>query len=151
MVTGVNRIPRREEAQLALLLEIQPPPPAKVQAQLEKVLAARNNVERENTRMLLGIRGVMDSGQWRVLQEMQAEQEAPPPPPLPPPPQPPSQDGDSRVYEAAEVTQMPRVVSQPLPPYTQEARDAKVGGLILLAAIWEAPTNRWTGWPPMAP
>ena len=78
-LSGLRDELEREEAQLALLLEIQPPLPAKVQAQLEKVLAARNNVERENTSMLLGIRGVMDSGQWRALQEMQAEQEAPPP------------------------------------------------------------------------
>jgi TonB family protein len=144
-LSGLRDALEREEKQLAPLLEAQNLETMRVNAQLERVLTARNELERENTRMLLAFRSVLNIEQWKELQAMQERQEPPPPPPpsAPPPPPPPppppmppnaSQDEDRRVYKIGDGVKAPLVLAQPLPPYTQEARDAKIEGLVLLQA-----------------
>jgi protein CpxP len=138
----------REEVQLQPLMEADKQDDAKISAQLDRVLAARNKLERENTMMMLAIRRVLTLEQWKKLQELQKLREAPPLPPLPPappsvpappapaaPPAPPKPPSDAGVYVVGSGVKAPVAVYQPLPAYTQEARDAKVEGIVLLQCI----------------
>lgn len=130
----------REEAQLQPLVEAYKPDEAKVSARLDGVLAARNKLERENTMMMLDIRRVLTLEQWKKLQELQEHREAPPlppaapAPPSPPPPPPKPPKGGSAYIVGGGVL-APVALYQPIPGYTQDAREAKVEGIVLLQAI----------------
>jgi TonB family protein len=138
----------REEVQLQPLMESDKPDDAKVNAQLDRVLAARNKLEKENTMMMLAIRRILTLEQWKKLQELQERRTAPPRPPAPPappsippppappaPPAPPKPPAEGEVYVVGGGVRVPVAEYQPLPPYTQEARDAKVEGIVLLQCI----------------
>jgi TonB family protein len=135
----------REEVQLQPLMEADKPDDAKVNAQLDRVLAARNNLEKENTMMMLAIRRILTLEQWKKLQELQERRTAPPRPPAPPssppppapaaPPAPPKPPAEGQVYSFSDGIHPPIAEYQPLSPYTQEARDAKVEGIVLLQGI----------------
>ena len=72
---------QKEEVQMEPLIESDQPDEAKVVAQIDRVANARAALEKSNALMMLGIRKVMTTEQWKKLQEL-----TPPPPPPPPPP-----------------------------------------------------------------
>jgi TonB family protein len=128
------------ETQLKPLVEGDRPDEARVMAQMDHVLAARFELEKENTMMMLGIRRVLTLEQWKKLQEVQKRREIPPPPPPavptpPAPPAPPKPPEEDPVYVVGKGIVAPVVVYQPIPGYTQEARDAKVDGLVLIQCV----------------
>ena len=138
----------REEVQLQPLMESDKPDDAKVNAQLDRVLAARSKLEKENTMMMLAIRRILTLEQWKKLQELQERRTAPPrppalpalpsspPPPAPPaPPAPPKPPAEGEVYIVGSGVHAPVAQYQPLPAYTQGAREAKVEGVMLLECI----------------
>jgi len=57
----------KQELMLEPLLSANPPDTAKALAQIDKVAQARAALEKENARMLLGIRGVLTPDQWTKL------------------------------------------------------------------------------------
>ncbi|HYK92177.1 MAG TPA: TonB family protein [Acidobacteriota bacterium] len=138
----------REETQLKPLMEAHSPDVAKVNAQLDRVLTTRNQLEKENTAMMLDIRRLLSLEQWKKLEEIQRSHAVPPAPPavpsvpappaspavpaVPPPPPPP---GGNEVYVVGGAVRAPAAEYQPLPRYTPEARDAKVEGVVLLECI----------------
>jgi TonB family protein len=142
----------RQETRLQPLIEVDQPDEAKVGAQIDLVLAARGRLEKANTMMMLAIRRVLSVDQWKKLQAIQ-EQRArderewrggtPTQPPLAVPPQSPHPPGaaadfkDPReaVYAIRGGVRPPVPLHQPLPPYTQDARNARVEGLVLLQGI----------------
>ncbi len=135
----------REEKELKPLMEAHTPDTARVNAQLDRVLAARNRLEKENTAMMLDIRRHLSLEQWKKLEELRERQTVPPPPapPAPPPappaapapPAPPPPPDRETVYSVGGSVRAPTVEYQPLPPYTQAARDAKVEGAVLLQCV----------------
>lgn len=58
----------KQEAILEPLIDADNPDEAKVEAQFDKVAAARANLEKSNARMLLAIRRVLTVDQWKKLQ-----------------------------------------------------------------------------------
>jgi hypothetical protein len=99
----------RQEARLQPLLEADQPDEAKVGAQIDLVLAARGRLEKANAMMMLSIRKVLSTEQWRKLEAIKQERERPhaPPPPgqprqpeAPPPPQPPPPRPDAAPHGA---------------------------------------------------
>ena len=58
----------KQEAILEPLIDSDNPDEAKVEAQFDKVAAARANLEKSNARMLLAIRRVLTVDQWKKLQ-----------------------------------------------------------------------------------
>ncbi len=93
----------KQEALLEPLTEADNPDESQVYAQIDKVASARAELEKAHTRMLLNIRKILTTDQWKKLQsyqppfgpfprmhspEMQPELPAPPPPGRPSPPQP---------------------------------------------------------------
>ena len=87
----------KEEAQLEPLVEAENPDVGQVNSQIDKVAAARAELEKGNTRMLLELRKVLTTEQWKTLQSipphfgsmdrMRMHPDMPAPPPTPKAPQ----------------------------------------------------------------
>lgn len=107
----------KEETILEPLLAAEQPDEARILAQIDKVAQSRAELEKANARMLLGLRGVLTTAQWKTLQTLGPQpgerfdrhrpDDAPPPrgrrapggPPdgnAPPPPAPIGSPGDSQ-------------------------------------------------------
>jgi Spy/CpxP family protein refolding chaperone len=71
----LNASLQKEEAILEPLVESDQPEESRILAQIDRVAQARAELEKGNARMLLGIRRVLNPGQWKKLQA-----EAPGPP-----------------------------------------------------------------------
>ena len=65
----------RQEAKLQPLIEADQPDEAKVSAQIDLVLAARNKLEKANAMMMLGIRRILTVEQWKKLEAIQQERD----------------------------------------------------------------------------
>jgi protein CpxP len=63
----------KEEAILEPLLSAEQPDETRVLAQIDKVAQARAELEKANARMLLGLRGVLTTTQWKTLQTLGPE------------------------------------------------------------------------------
>jgi Spy/CpxP family protein refolding chaperone len=60
----------KEEAILEPLLSADQPDEARILAQIDKVAQSRAELEKANARMLLGLRGVLTTAQWKTLQTL---------------------------------------------------------------------------------
>ncbi len=65
----------KQETLLRSMMGEDRPDEAKVSAQLDKVIAARGRLEKENAMMMLSIRRVLSVDQWKKLQTLQRERE----------------------------------------------------------------------------
>jgi Spy/CpxP family protein refolding chaperone len=69
----------RQEAKLQPLIEADQPDEAKVSAQLDLLLAARNRLEKANAMMMLSIRKILSVEQWKKLEAIKEQREGPMP------------------------------------------------------------------------
>jgi periplasmic protein CpxP/Spy len=60
----------KEEAILEPLLSADQPDEGRILAQIDKVAQSRAELEKANARMLLGLRGVLTTAQWKTLQTL---------------------------------------------------------------------------------
>jgi Spy/CpxP family protein refolding chaperone len=60
----------KEEAILEPLLSAEQPDETRILAQIDKVAQSRAELEKANARMLLGLRGVLTTAQWKTLQTL---------------------------------------------------------------------------------
>jgi Spy/CpxP family protein refolding chaperone len=60
----------KQEAILEPLLSAEQPDETKILAQIDKVAQSRAELEKANARMLLGLRGVLTTAQWKTLQTL---------------------------------------------------------------------------------
>lgn len=60
----------KEETILEPLLAAEQPDEARILAQIDKVAQSRAELEKANARMLLGLRGVLTTAQWKTLQTL---------------------------------------------------------------------------------
>ena len=63
----------KEEAILEPLLSAEQPDETRILAQIDKVAQSRAELEKANARMLLGLRGVLTTAQWKTLQTLRDE------------------------------------------------------------------------------
>src|SRR3954454_15632029 len=63
----------KEEAILEPLLSADQPDGSRILAQIDKVAQSRAELEKANARMLLGLRGVLTTAQWKTLQTLGPE------------------------------------------------------------------------------
>jgi len=100
----------------------------------ESVAEARKELELGQASMMLDIRKHLTAGQWSKLKEMMVMKDAWILPEY-------DTDalnnaGDDTVYDSDDKgIKMPVVVYMPKPPYTDEAREANAGGLVVLRAV----------------
>lgn len=124
-----------QEQQLKSLLEADKVDEGAISLQIRMVGNARFALELENDDMTLGMRRLLTSVQWRKLQENWIE-ESKAREILPEKANSASAHSGERVYDLKStpgITQ-PRMVNNPRPPYTPEARAAKLEGTLVLEA-----------------
>jgi Spy/CpxP family protein refolding chaperone len=63
----------KEETILEPLLSAEQPDESRILAQIDKVAQSRAELEKANARMLLGLRGVLTTAQWKTLQTLGPE------------------------------------------------------------------------------
>lgn len=63
----------KEETILEPLLSAEQPDESRILAQIDKVAQSRAELEKANARMLLGLRGVLTTAQWKTLQTLGQE------------------------------------------------------------------------------
>jgi periplasmic protein CpxP/Spy len=68
---------RKEEATMEPLLGVDQPDEGKILAQIDRVAQARAELEKANARMLLGLRRVLTSEQWKTLQAEEPKEHHP--------------------------------------------------------------------------
>jgi Spy/CpxP family protein refolding chaperone len=66
----MNAALQEQEATLDPLMSADEPDEAKITAQIDKVAEARANLEKQNARMLLGMRRVLTPEQWKQVQAL---------------------------------------------------------------------------------
>jgi len=127
----------REEERLRELIGSDQLDERAISTQKGVVSAARTALAEENTEMTLAMRRVVTAEQWRKFEKLRKTMPPVPPPPPPPPPPPGVSGGE--VYEASTPgLKLPEPVFKPLPPYTQQARMAKIEGIVLLQVVIRA-------------
>jgi TonB family protein len=132
------------EAKLKTLMSANPVDDARVLNQTELIAVSRASLEKTNSAMMLAIRKILRKEQWDRLQEIRelrqtavvlsagkstalpqsasrAEEQ--------------SSESQEQVFHVGGRVKAPKVLYQPLPAYTREAREAKVEGIVLLQGI----------------
>jgi TonB family protein len=106
-------------------------------AQAQAVNTAHAALQSENTEMTLGMRRVMSAEQWIRLEKIRQEKVVAPVPPLPPPPPlPPA--GKRIIYDMLTPgIREPEIITKSLAPYTAEAKQARVEGVVVMQGILE--------------
>jgi len=109
-----------------------------IAAQMQALNAARVALHSENTATTLGMRRLMSAEQWIKLEKIHEGKAIFPAPPQPPPPPPPP-TGKRIIHDLATPgIQEPQITSRRSAPYTAEARQAMVEGIVLMQAIFES-------------
>jgi TonB family protein len=133
---------KQRDDQLKALMQNDRIDDAKATAQADLVAGARAELEKINASLMLSIRKTLSTEQWNRLTEIQTAQKNLSSQTLPVPKAaavpgikamtaslPPG------VYAVGGPVKAPQIVSETKPQYTQEARDAKIEGAVILEAV----------------
>ncbi len=126
---------KQSEEHLKALMRRDRPDEAKVQSQIKRVAEARAALETVYASMMLSIRKTLSREQWGKLEELKtvpmsaaaagiSEGAATKGSPLP-----------EGVYVPGGQVKAPVIIYQPMPSYTEAAREARAEGTVLLEAI----------------
>ncbi len=136
---------KRHEERLSMLMRAESLKDDDILAQAELVAIARAELEKENASMMLSIRKALTGRQWNRLAEIQDLRNTSSALILQEIPatgasgtsvvMSASTRADKKVYSIKDGIKPPQILYQPLPPYTQEAREARAEGTILLEVI----------------
>jgi TonB family protein len=148
VLANLNSELASREAELNSLMNANSIDEARILSQTELVAVSRASLEKANSSMMLSIRKELSREQWEQLQKIRELRRASvalsagkpvSQPSRPPKPGPRDSSASTQpaeqVYRVGGPVQAPRVRYQPLPTYTQEAREAKVEGIVLLQGI----------------
>jgi TonB family protein len=121
------------EERLSVLMSADSLDDAKVLAQTEFIAETRASLEKANSSMMIAIRKDLTKEQWAKLEGIRLYRTSGM---LASTPQSKSGPFGKKIYTFRDhLTVPPKCVYQPVPSYTQEAKDAKAEGIILLQAI----------------
>jgi TonB family protein len=132
------------ELQLKMLMQAEPIQEAQAQKAIEQVAMARAELEKANASMMLFIRKILSKEQWNKLDTIQNSQKmvlakmAPSPKPAATGNLPAGlkqMQYSERVYSVGDSVKPPQVLQQPNPSYTQNAREARIEGIVLVNAV----------------
>jgi TonB family protein len=131
-LTNLTTELKAREDRLRILMNADPIDDGKVLAQTESIAEARSALEKANSGMMIAIRKEITKEQWAKLDEIRWQRasgllSAVPKAGL-------GQSGE-KAYTTKDLTQRPKSVYQPMPAYTQAARDARIEGVVLLQVL----------------
>jgi TonB family protein len=121
------------QAELKALMDSDHPDESAVVRQTELVAAARAELEKTYSLMMFSIRKHLSQEQWERLAEIRELRKAlsslvsPIPPTT-------GASGD-KIYIVGGGVRAPVALHQPLPAYTQAARDARIEGIVIMRAV----------------
>jgi TonB family protein len=126
---------QRREFELKMLMKADPINESKILSQIELVAASRTALEKANSSMLLDLRKDISKEQWEKLQEIHELRMSGLASYLPISGQkePQSDEKFYRIGDKGIVA--PKCVYQPFPLYTQQAKEAKIEGIVLLQGV----------------
>jgi len=125
---------KTQEDRLREMMKIEPIDESKIRALADAVADARAALERKNSSMMLAIRKDLTKEQWATLDEIRQQRASGLQSPAPSPKT--LIKSGEKIYTFKDgLTTLPKCVYQPMPSYTQEARDAGIEGIILLQGI----------------
>jgi TonB family protein len=104
---------KRHEAELKRLMNSESINEDSIQTASEKIATERLALEKTYSSMMISIRKVLSGEQWRMLEAMRA----------------------SKVFTVGNGVTMPKPIYRPLPKYTEEAKQARIEGLVVLKVI----------------
>lgn len=129
---------RKRESDLRIMMQADPVDDSKVLAQTELVAQSRAALEKANAAMMLAIRRDLTKEQWNKLEVIKATRSASGGSTQIPPELFGNIDrtpSGEKIYRVGDPIVPPRVVYQPLPHYTDEAKAARIEGIILIRGI----------------
>jgi TonB family protein len=133
MLAHLTAVLKSSEEKLRVLMSGDSIDDAKVLAQTEFIAETRASLEKTNSSMMIAIRKDLTKEQWAKLEGIRLYRTSGM---LAATPQRKSDQFGKRIYTLKDhLSVPPQGVYQPLPSYSQEARDAKAEGIILLQAI----------------
>lgn len=135
MLVNLNSELKKNEAELTTGMGTDPIDQSQVRTMTEIVAASRAELEKANSSMMIAIRQKLSKEQWNKLQAIRELRRSSIYVSIPGKPTKRMSESGETIYRAGGPVKPPRAVYQPMPPYTQEARDAKVEGIILLQGI----------------
>ena len=121
--------------ELSALMEADPIDEAKVRDLTQQVAVLRAELEKANSFMMIAFRKELTRQQWDKLQKIRESRRASNPIAAPGTPATISTQSGEQVYVVGGPIKAPRARVMPLPSYTQQARDARIEGVILLEGI----------------
>jgi TonB family protein len=128
---------QQREFELKMLMKADPIDESKILSQIELVAVSRTALEKANSAMMLDIRKDLTREQWEKLQEIRELRmsglESTKLPPISWQGEPQSGEKFYRIGDEGIVA--PKCVYRPFPPYTQQAKEAKIEGIVLLQGV----------------
>lgn len=112
-LANLNSELKRHEADLRKQMQTDPIDEFAVRVQSENVASARMALEKENNAMSLAMRRVLTGEQWAQLEKIRT----------------------STVFSPGKGLTNPKPISMPKPKYTEEAKQARIEGTVVLEAI----------------
>lgn len=128
----------KRELQLKTLMQADPMQEVQAQKAIGQVAMARAELEKANAFMMLSIRKKLSKEQWNKLDTIQNSQMVPSPRSaaarnLPAGLK--AMQFSPKVYSVGDSVKAPQVLQQPKPSYTEEAREAKIEGIVMVGAV----------------
>jgi TonB family protein len=128
----------KRELQLKTLMQADPMREVQAQNAIEQVAMARAELEKANAFMMLSIRKILSKEQWNKLNTIQSSILVPSPKSagagnLPAGLK--AMQFSPKVYSVGDSVKPPQVLQQPKPSYTEEAREARIEGIVLVNAV----------------
>ncbi len=128
----------KRELQLKTLMQADPMQEVQAQNAIEQVAVARAELEKSNAFMMLSIRKNLSKEQWNKLNTIQSPILVASPKSAAAGNLPAGLKGmqfSPKVYSVGDSVKPPQVLQQPKPSYTEEAREARIEGIVLVNAV----------------
>jgi TonB family protein len=134
-LSQLNSELKNREAELSTLMNTDSLDQTKVRSATDRAAMSRAELEKANGAMMIAIRQELSKNQWNRLQEIRKLRESSAA--ITAPGGPPKQitPFGEPVYSIGGSVKAPRILFQPKPQYTQAARDAMVGGIVVVQGI----------------
>ena len=132
------------ELQLKTLMQAEPIQEAPAQKAIEQIAGARAELEKANASMMLSIRKNLSKEQWNKLDTIQNSQKTMLVEMAPSAKTAATRNlhlqlkqvqFDERVYSVGDSVKAPQVLQQSKPSYTEQAKEARIEGIMLVSAV----------------
>lgn len=135
LIPLINELKRHEE-RLDTLMRAESLNDSDILAQAGRVAITRAELEKENASMMLSIRKSLTIKQWNALGKIQDLRDTSSALILPSDAMVVSTPAGEKIYSIEDGINLPKILYKPSPAYTQEARDAKIEGSVVLEVIF---------------